>query len=107
MRNIFYPFFIVAIILQSCGNFNKHKIDFQFAELETNTDASLRGLFVVDENVIWASGSKGTVLLSIDGGKNWSSISEKGFYTFRVVPDKLMGFVAGGEGKIARVSFMN
>ncbi len=60
------------IILQSCDNYKKHKIDFQFIELETNTDASLRGLFVVNENVVWASGSKGTVLVSTDGGENWN-----------------------------------
>jgi photosystem II stability/assembly factor-like uncharacterized protein len=37
-----------------------------------NTKASLRGLSVVNQNVIWASGTGGTVLRTVDGGKNWS-----------------------------------
>jgi len=35
------------------------------------TDASLRGISVVDELTAWASGSKGTVLRTTDGGKTW------------------------------------
>ncbi len=35
--------------------------------------ASLRGLSVVDERIVWASGSGGTVLKSADGGQNWQS----------------------------------
>lgn len=32
----------------------------------------MRGLSVVDERVVWASGSGGTVLRTTDGGMNWS-----------------------------------
>ena len=34
--------------------------------------ASLRGIHAVDAATIWASGSKGTVLLSTDAGKTWT-----------------------------------
>lgn len=34
--------------------------------------ASLRGMSIPNENVIWVSGSKGTVGKSTNGGKNWS-----------------------------------
>ena len=37
-----------------------------------DTKASLRGLSVVDKNVIWASGTGGTFLKTVDGGKNWT-----------------------------------
>ncbi len=38
-----------------------------------NTDASFRGLSVVNEKVIWASGTKGTFVRTIDGGKTWQA----------------------------------
>lgn len=38
------------------------------------TKASLRGLSVVSEKVVWASGTGGTVLRTVDAGKSWSVI---------------------------------
>ena len=46
---------------------------------ESGTDASFRGLWVLNENIIWASGTKGTVLKTENGGQNWSKINIKGF----------------------------
>jgi len=42
-----------------------------WTELRTGTDASLRGLHAVDAQTVWASGSKGTVVRSIDGGQTF------------------------------------
>ncbi len=39
-----------------------------------DSTVSLRGLSVVDNKVIWASGSKGTVLRSVDGGISFQNI---------------------------------
>lgn len=36
---------------------------------------SVRGMSVVDSNVIWFSGAKGTLLRTQDGGKNWQQLS--------------------------------
>lgn len=36
------------------------------------TDAELRGLSVVSPTVVWASGQRGTVLRTVDGGVHWS-----------------------------------
>ena len=41
--------------------------------------SSLRGLSVVNENVIWVSGSNGTIGKSNNGGKNWKWMIVKGF----------------------------
>ncbi len=39
--------------------------------LTSGETASFRGLYTVDENIAWVSGSKGVVLRTIDGGKTW------------------------------------
>ncbi|PWT73977.1 MAG: oxidoreductase [Bacteroidetes bacterium] len=40
---------------------------------------SIRGLSVVDDNVIWVSGTNGTVGKSLDGGKTWHWMTVKNF----------------------------
>ncbi|MGL4597625.1 MAG: WD40/YVTN/BNR-like repeat-containing protein [Bacteroidia bacterium] len=40
--------------------------------------ASFRGLSVVDERVVWASGSKGHIGRSVDGGKHWKWVNPRG-----------------------------
>lgn len=47
--------------------------------LTTGTKTSIRGLSVVNDNVIWVSGSNGMVGRSNSGGKNWSWFTVKGF----------------------------
>lgn len=44
----------------------------QWEKIEVRTAASLRGLSVVDGGVVWASGTGGTVIRTVDGGKTWS-----------------------------------
>jgi len=43
----------------------------QWRKYPVNTTAGLRGLSVVDEKVIWASGTGGTFLRTVDGGTTW------------------------------------
>ncbi|PYS86424.1 MAG: glycosyl hydrolase [Acidobacteria bacterium] len=43
----------------------------QWIKQTVNTTASFRGLSVVSEKVVWASGTGGTVIRTIDGGKTW------------------------------------
>lgn len=46
----------------------------QWIKQTVNTTASFRGLSVVNEKVVWASGTGGTVVRTIDGGKKWDVI---------------------------------
>lgn len=47
--------------------------------LVSGTKTSLRGLSVVNDNVIWVSGSNGTVGKSSNGGRTWKWLVVKGF----------------------------
>ena len=47
--------------------------------LTSGTKTSMRGLSVVDDKVVWVSGSNGMVGKSIDGGEHWKWTVVKGF----------------------------
>ena len=47
--------------------------------LTQGTKTSLRGLSVVNDNVVWVSGSNGTIGRSNNGGKDWKWYVVKGF----------------------------
>jgi photosystem II stability/assembly factor-like uncharacterized protein len=44
----------------------------QWTPLPSPTDVELRGLSVVSPDVVWASGQRGTVVWTTDGGRTWS-----------------------------------
>lgn len=47
-------------------------VNAQWQRQNVDSKASLRGLSVVNDRVVWASGTGGTVLRTTDGGKTWS-----------------------------------
>src|ERR1700761_636017 len=47
--------------------------------LQQGKSTSIRGLSVVDDNVAWISGTKGTIAITKDGGKTWDWQQVKGF----------------------------
>jgi len=56
---------LATIFLLSLNAFAQWQIQ------ESHTQESLRAVSAVDENVAWGSGTRGTYLLTTDGGKNW------------------------------------
>lgn len=50
----------------------------QWIKQSVNTTASLRGLSVVSEKVVWASGTGGTVIKTTDAGKTWKVMTVPG-----------------------------
>jgi photosystem II stability/assembly factor-like uncharacterized protein len=80
----------------------------QWTKQNADTKASLRGLVVVSSNVIWASGTGGTVLRTIDGGKNWSVIkvpdAEKlDFRDIEAFDENTAYVLSIGEGESSRI----
>ncbi len=47
--------------------------------IDSNVRTSFRGLSIVNERVIWASGSNGTIARSADGGKTFTYLAVKGY----------------------------
>lgn len=50
------------------------QVDFKWAKIEVESKSSFRGLSVVSDDVVWISGSNGTVLKTVDGGENWNKL---------------------------------
>jgi photosystem II stability/assembly factor-like uncharacterized protein len=50
----------------------------QWVKQSVGTVASFRGLSVVSNNVVWASGTGGTVIRTVDGGKTWDVVTVPG-----------------------------
>jgi photosystem II stability/assembly factor-like uncharacterized protein len=47
--------------------------------LDSGRKTSIRGLSVVDDDIVWASGSNGTVARSVDGGKTFEWLTVAGY----------------------------
>jgi photosystem II stability/assembly factor-like uncharacterized protein len=58
-------------------SFPQQKLGVEILTAGTNT--SLRGMSIANDEVIWVSGSNGTVGKSVDGGKTWRWIIVAGF----------------------------
>ncbi len=71
MKKSFYSLILLFLV----QNINAQKIEI----VADSIQSSFRGLSVVDNNILWVSGSNGTVGKSIDGGKSWKWMIVKGF----------------------------
>ena len=78
--------------------------------LTLGSDASLRALSIVNDEVAWASGTRGTVARTLDGGKTWHvhQVKEMEKSDFRTLyaMDKQTAIIAnaGSPGKILRTA---
>ena len=57
--------------------------DFSWQLTPTGSTARLRGLSVVSSSVVWASGSQGTVLRTVNGGATWQNVGPPGTETLQ------------------------
>jgi photosystem II stability/assembly factor-like uncharacterized protein len=68
---------LFPLLFRMVATAQKHSASVEVLTSGTNT--SLRGLSVVNDNVVWVSGSNGTVGKTTNGGKNWKWFTVKGF----------------------------
>ena len=61
-------FTIVLLLLLTVHGLSAQSITM----LVEKANISIRGMSVVNDNVIWVSGTNGSVAKSIDDGKNWN-----------------------------------
>jgi photosystem II stability/assembly factor-like uncharacterized protein len=95
MRLILFVFLLVA------------NASAQWQIQESHTKESLRGISVVDENDVWASGTHGTYLLTTDGGKTWTAHQVSGAEDLDFRGVKAFGteafMLAAGPGDKSRI----
>ena len=76
--------------------------------LESGTTANLRGVSAANAQVAWASGTKGTVLKTADGGKTWratgpSGVADLDFRDIDAVDERTAYVLSSGEGAQSRI----
>ena len=73
MKTIKSSFLTIGLLAVICGSASA-----QWVKQTVNTTASFRGLSVFNEKVVWASGTGGTVIRTIDGGATWKVMTVPG-----------------------------
>ncbi len=68
-----------VLLVFSTSLFSQRKMLPKVEILNKDQKTSIRGLSVVNNNVVWVSGSNGTVGKSSNAGKNWKWMTVKGF----------------------------
>lgn len=74
----FQKFHIVFFFMLSVWA-NAQRVSVNVALQESPSNAHLRGLWLVNEQIAWASGTQGTILKTTDGGTNWQKIVVAGY----------------------------
>jgi photosystem II stability/assembly factor-like uncharacterized protein len=72
---------VLALAATSLAYGGSHELSWQLTP--TGSTARLRGLSVVSSSVVWASGSMGTVLRTVNGGATWQNVSPPGTSTLQ------------------------
>jgi len=79
-----------------------------FTVQTSGTTASLRGVWAVNEKVVWASGTRGTYLKTTDGGATWTAATVAGaesldFRDVQGVDENTAYLLSIGTGETSRV----
>jgi len=69
---------VFSVIIVGCNQDERRSFYAEWEPQNSGTNASLRGLCVVDEEIAWASGQFGTILRTTNGGQEWERITIPG-----------------------------
>lgn len=101
---------VVAALIVATGVVAKSAPDAfqQWQGQRSGTDARLRGVSAVSDTVAWASGARGTVLRTIDGGRVWQTLTvpDAGALDFRdidAMSDRVAYILSIGNGPASRI----
>jgi photosystem II stability/assembly factor-like uncharacterized protein len=83
LRRISLILVVLALAATSLAFAPGSQNDFGWQLSPTGSPARLRGLSVVSSSVVWASGSGGTVLRTVNGGATWQSVGPPGTETLQ------------------------
>jgi len=61
---------IFSLTFAAC---NQYEYRIEFTELDAGTDAGIRALHVINDDIVWASGTGGSFMLTNDGGSSWTT----------------------------------
>ncbi len=79
IRRILFTIPLLFLFIISVNAFSQRKKLPKVEVIHSGLKTSLRGLSVVNNNVVWVSGSNGIVGKSTNAGKNWKWMTVKGF----------------------------
>lgn len=71
-RALMISLLVLATFLTAPNNAGATSLTWQ--QTPTGTTAQLRGFSAVSRHVAWASGARGTVLRTVDGGRSWQQV---------------------------------
>ena len=83
LRRVVLVVGLVAVALVPPAFTSGDRRDYSWELTPTGSAARLRGLSVVSERTVWASGSLGTVLRTTNGGSTWESVGPPGTGTLQ------------------------
>ena len=94
---------ILVLVLSGFSYQNEY-----FRSEKSVTDANLRGISTVSDKVIWLSGTKGTVLRTLEYGISWQKLPVPGaenldFRDIQAFDDKTAFILAAGPGEQSRI----
>jgi photosystem II stability/assembly factor-like uncharacterized protein len=81
----------------------------RWTEQSSGVTARFRGISAVSDTVVWASGSNGTIVRTIDGGKTWQTIApppdtqKLDFRDIDAIDDKTAYVLSIGPGEASRI----